>query len=47
LVDKVLGSDGGFPSWKKIGEPIDLIVGVEHDELAMDIPFDEKLVVWT
>jgi len=44
--DKVLGYlDGGFPSWKKAGEPIDLIVGVEPDELAMDIPFDEKLVV--
>lgn len=36
---------GGFEAWKKAGEEIDLIVNVEADELAMDIPFDEKLVV--
>jgi rhodanese-related sulfurtransferase len=44
--DKVYGYlDGGFQSWKKAGEPIDMIIGIEPDELAMDIPFDEKLVV--
>ena len=37
--------DGGFDAWKKSGEEIDLIINVEPDELAMDIPFDEKLVV--
>ena len=37
--------DGGFEAWKKSGEEIDLIINVEPDELAMDIPFDEKLVV--
>jgi hydroxyacylglutathione hydrolase len=36
---------GGFESWKNSNEKIDLIVDVEPDELAMDIPFDEKLVV--
>jgi hydroxyacylglutathione hydrolase len=36
---------GGFEAWKKAGEEIDLIINVEADELAMDIPFDEKLVI--
>jgi glyoxylase-like metal-dependent hydrolase (beta-lactamase superfamily II)/rhodanese-related sulfurtransferase len=35
----------GFDAWKNAGEPIDMIVNVEPDELAMDLPFDEKLVV--
>lgn len=43
---KVMGYvDGGFEAWKKAGEPIDMIINVEADELAMDIPFDENLVV--
>jgi hydroxyacylglutathione hydrolase len=37
--------DGGFEAWKKAGEEIDLVINVEADEFAMDIPFDEKLVV--
>ena len=37
--------DGGFEAWKKAGEEIDMIINVEADELAMDIPFDENLVV--
>jgi glyoxylase-like metal-dependent hydrolase (beta-lactamase superfamily II)/rhodanese-related sulfurtransferase len=37
--------DGGFEGWKKAGEEIDMIISVEADELAMDIPFDENLVV--
>ncbi len=36
---------GGFEAWKKAGEKIDLIINVEADELAMDIPFDENLIV--
>jgi glyoxylase-like metal-dependent hydrolase (beta-lactamase superfamily II)/rhodanese-related sulfurtransferase len=36
---------GGFEAWKNAGEEIDLIINVEADELAMDIPFDENLVV--
>lgn len=37
--------DGGFPAWRQAGEPIDMIIDIEADELAMDIPFDENLVV--
>ena len=36
---------GGFEAWKSNGEKIDLVIDVEPDELAMDIPFDPKLVV--
>ncbi len=35
----------GFSEWKKAGEPIDLIIEIEADELAMDIPHDENLLV--
>ena len=43
---KVIGYvEGGFNSWKDNGEQIDMIIDVEADELAMDIPFDENLVV--
>lgn len=37
--------EGGFATWKNAGEPIDMIINVEADELAMDIPFDEHLIV--
>jgi glyoxylase-like metal-dependent hydrolase (beta-lactamase superfamily II)/rhodanese-related sulfurtransferase len=44
--DKVSGClEGGFESWKKAGEEIDMIINVEPDELLMDVPFDENLVV--
>ena len=36
---------GGFEVWRNAGEKIDLVIDVENDELAMDIPFDENLVV--
>jgi hydroxyacylglutathione hydrolase len=36
---------GGFEHWKKAGEPIDLIVNVDADELAVDLPFDPRLLV--
>jgi glyoxylase-like metal-dependent hydrolase (beta-lactamase superfamily II)/rhodanese-related sulfurtransferase len=36
---------GGFDAWAKEGEPIDLIIDVEADELAMDIPFDPNMVI--
>jgi hydroxyacylglutathione hydrolase len=36
---------GGFPAWKDAGEPIDMIIDIEPDELAMDIPFDDKIVI--
>ena len=37
--------EGGFEAWKKAGEKIDLIINVEADELAMDIPFDKNLLI--
>ena len=37
--------DGGFETWKNSGEPIDLIVNIDADEFAMDLPFDPKLKV--
>jgi hydroxyacylglutathione hydrolase len=44
--DKVQGYlAGGFEAWKKAGAPIDLIINVEADEMMMDMPFDNKLVV--
>ncbi|MES2776667.1 MAG: rhodanese-like domain-containing protein [Bacteroidota bacterium] len=36
---------GGFSEWKQAGEKIDLVVEVEADELAMDIPHDPNLIV--
>jgi len=37
--------DGGFDAWLQAGEKIDLIIDVEVDELAMDLPFDDKLLI--
>jgi glyoxylase-like metal-dependent hydrolase (beta-lactamase superfamily II)/rhodanese-related sulfurtransferase len=37
--------DGGFTAWQQAGLPIDMIIDVEADELAMDIPFDENLLI--
>lgn len=37
--------EGGIEAWQASGEPLDMIIDVEADELAMDIPFDENLVV--
>lgn len=37
--------EGSFEAWKKAGEEIDIIVDIEADELMMDIPFDDKLIV--
>jgi rhodanese-related sulfurtransferase len=37
--------DGSFEAWKTAGEQIDMVIDVEVDELAMDIEFDNNLVV--
>lgn len=37
--------EGGFNAWKDAGESIDLIIEVEADELAMDLPHDKNMVV--
>ena len=44
--EKIVGYiKGGFDSWKEAGEKIDLIIDVDADELAMDLKFDENLLV--
>ncbi len=37
--------EGGFSEWKQTGEVIDLMITVEADELAMDIPHDDNLLI--
>ena len=37
--------NGGFDAWKKAKEKTDMVIDVEADELAMDIPFDENLQI--
>lgn len=36
---------GGFDAWQAAGENIDMIVEIEADELAMDLPHDKKMMV--
>lgn len=36
---------GGFESWRQAGAAMDMIIDVEADELAMDLPFDDNLIV--
>ncbi|MGC4101534.1 MBL fold metallo-hydrolase [Ferruginibacter sp.] len=44
--DKMQGYlKGGYEAWKAIGEKTDMIINIEADELAMDIPHDDHLVV--
>ena len=44
--DKIQGYlKGGFESWQQAGEPVDMIIDVEADELGMDLPHDPNLVV--
>ena len=37
--------DGGYETWKNAGEEIDMIIDIDADELMMDIPHDNNLVV--
>ena len=37
--------DGGYDSWVKAGYNTDMIIEVEADELAMDLPHDDNLLV--
>jgi hydroxyacylglutathione hydrolase len=44
--DKIEGYlDGSYEAWANAGEKIDMIIDVEPDELAMDMPHDKNLVV--
>lgn len=36
---------GGFEAWQKAGEQIDIIIDVDADEVAMDIPFDDHMAI--
>ncbi|MBS1510713.1 MAG: MBL fold metallo-hydrolase [Bacteroidetes bacterium] len=36
---------GGYEAWVNAGEKTDMIINIEADELAMDIPHDDHLVV--
>lgn len=45
-LDKVAGYlDGGYEAWQAAGERIDMIIDIEADELAMDMPHDDRLEV--
>ncbi len=45
-LDNVVGYlKGGFAAWAKANEKIDLIIDIEADELAMDLPFDDNAIV--
>jgi glyoxylase-like metal-dependent hydrolase (beta-lactamase superfamily II)/rhodanese-related sulfurtransferase len=37
--------EGGFETWKNSGEAIDLVINIDADEFAMDLPFDQKMKV--
>lgn len=36
--------EGGVEAWVKAGEEIDMIIDIETDEMAMDMPFDDNLI---
>jgi len=45
-LDTVAGYlDGGLAAWAAAGQPIDLIIDVDPDELAMDLPHDNLLEI--
>jgi hydroxyacylglutathione hydrolase len=37
--------EGGYETWKNSGKPVDLIINIDADEFAMDLPFDPKLKI--
>ncbi len=44
--DKIEGYlNGGFEAWQAAGEQVDMVIDIEVDELAMDIPFDPNMVI--
>ena len=36
---------GGYSTWKNASQPIDIIIDIESDEMAMDLPFDNRIQV--
>ena len=44
--DRVAGYlAGGFAKWQEAGEPVDLVIEVEPDEVLMDIPYDNNMLI--
>jgi len=37
--------DGGWEAWVAMGGEVDMLIDIEPDELMMDIPFDDNLVI--
>lgn len=37
--------DGGYEAWVKAGKRTDMIINVEADEMAMDLPYDPNILV--
>lgn len=37
--------DGGLPAWQAAGKRIDMLIDVTTEELALDLPFDPKLML--
>ena len=37
--------EGGFAAWQAAGQRTDMIIDIEADEMVMDIPHDENLVI--
>ncbi len=45
-IDNVQGYlEGGYEGWEQAGEKIDMIIDIEPEELAMDIPHDTRLEI--
>lgn len=36
---------GGIDEWKNAGEHVDMVINIEADEFAMDIPFEKNMVI--
>ena len=44
--EKIVGYlEGGYAAWTDAKQRFDMIINIEADELAMDIPFDDHLVI--
>ena len=45
-IDNIEGYlEGGFETWQESGETIDLIIDIDPDEFAMDIPHDTRMEI--
>lgn len=44
--DSVIGYlEGGFEAWKNAGEQVDIIIDIDADEFAMDLPHDPRMEI--